>query len=111
MPKEFLARLENCLILFSAKCFCVAFSKSKFKFSAEIFSKSAGDENIFRISLLVLPKTSEKTDSYSGKIWSKTQMVLRFKSPIESTSEILKRERLRISKISSEASEVSEYSP
>ena len=38
------------------------------------------------------------------KSWSKTPMVFLFKSPIESTSEILNRDRLRISKISSEAS-------
>ena len=53
--------------------------------SEVIDSNSAGEEKCSNISLDVLPKILEKTDSYSAKIWSRMQIVFLFKSPIDET--------------------------
>ena len=98
MPKEFFALNESSSSFLRANFFMVTLSSNNFNLSGGISSKSAGELKRVKISREVLPKTSEKTDSYSGKILSKTQMVCRLRSPIDETSENLNRERLRSSK-------------
>ena len=66
MPKEFFALNESSSSFLRANFFMVTLSSNNFNLSEGISSKLAGELKRVKISREVLPKTSEKTDSYSG---------------------------------------------
>ena len=84
-PKEFLAELINFSAVFWPIFFLISFSRVSVKTSTESSSKSAGEEKSKRSRLEVVPRVLENIVWYSGNTWSRTQIILRFKSPVDWT--------------------------
>ena len=84
IPKESLAEMCNSLALESALTLpnlpMLAWFKISANFSVSILSKLSGNGECSSNSVEDLPNISEKIVSYSGKIWSKSEIIFLFKS-------------------------------